>query len=98
MFSSKCEAVTIVIKNAIIICIAPRVFVNQAVTIVVVTDVVVGERNDFHLHDGHCVGHPFTGVVVANDHDVVTVGVVSIVTDEFVVFAALHVPSNLHPW
>ena len=97
MFSSKCEAVAIVIENAVIICIAPRVFVNQPVTIVVVADVVVGEGNDFHLHDNDLVRHPLSGVMVANNHDVVAVRIVAVVTYKWVVIAVLNITGNLQP-
>ncbi len=92
------KAITVVIENSVTVCIAPWVFVNIAIAIVVVADVVVGERDDLELHHGDGVRHPLSGVVVADNHDVVALRIVSIVANKWIVIAVLNVGGDLHPW
>ena len=91
------KAITVVIKGAVTVCIAPWIFIDFTIAIVVVADVVVGEGNDFHLHDNDLVRHPLSGVMVANNHDVVAVRIVAVVTYKWVVIAVLNITGNLQP-
>ena len=97
VFGRQRQTITVVVELTVAVGIAPCVFVNTAVTVVVVADVLVGEGNDFQLHHRHLVGHPLTGVVVADDHDIVSVSVVSSVAHESVVVATLHVGGDFYP-
>ena len=92
------KAIAVVVEHAVAVGVAPAVFVHLTVAVVVVTDVVHGEGDDFDLHHRHLDGHPLTRVVVADDEHVGTVLVVPVVTDEFVVLAASDVLGDLHPW
>ena len=97
MFGCKSKAVTVIIKNAVTVFITPAIFVNLSIAVVVVTDVVVGEGNDFHLENDDLVRHPFTSVVVSNNHDIVAVFVVAVVTDKRIVIATLNVSGDFQP-
>ena len=92
------KAIAVVIKSAVTVCIAPWIFVHFAITIVVVTDVVVGKGDDFHLHKCNSVGHPLTCVVVAHNHHIVAVRVVTGVTNEGVVVSILDIAGDFQPW
>ena len=91
------EAITVVVEHAVAVGVAPAVFVDLTVAVVVVTDVVDGEGDDFDLHHRHLDRHPLTGVMVADDEHVGSILVVAVVSDEFVVLATLDVLGDLHP-
>ena len=97
VFGRQRQTIAVVIELTVAVGIAPCVFVNTAVTVVVVADVFVGEGNNFQLHHRHLVRHPLTGVVVADDHDIVSVSVVSSIAHESVVVATLHVGGDFYP-
>ena len=97
VFCSKGKTIAVVIELTVTVGVAPGVFVHQAVPIVVVADVLVGERDDLKLHHRHLVGHPLASVVVAHDHDIVAVSVVAVVAHKGVVFAALDILCDFHP-
>ena len=96
-FCGEGEAVTVVIELPVAVGVAPGVFVSDTVAVVVVADVFIGKRDDLELHHGHLIGHPLAGVVVADNHHIVSVSVVAVVPDEGVVIAALHVLGDFHP-
>ena len=91
------KAVAVVVELPIAVRVAPGVLVYQTVAVVVVADVVVGESDDFNLQHGDLYGHPFSCVVVADDHHIVSVSIVSSVAHEGVVFAPLHVLCDFEP-
>ena len=91
------KAVAVVVELSITVRVTPSVLVNQTVPVVVVADVVVGKSDDFNLQHGDLYGHPFACVVVADNHHVVSVSVVSSVAHELVVVAPLHILGDLEP-
>ena len=96
-FSGERQTITVVIELTVAVGIAPGVFVNATIAVVIVADVVVGEGDDLNLHRRYGVRHPLSSVVVADDHHVMTVLVVAVIADEGVVIATLDIARDFQP-
>ena len=104
IFSGKRQTVTIIVKNSITVRIAPRVFVNQSITIVIDANGTVVVSKHFKEHHWNLVGHPFTSVEITNHLDIRYVFVVSTVADEIIALSAIDsfeifaTTGDFHPW